>query len=127
MAVLRDQFQIEAVGDKLYVLGGLGSDSKSLSSVECYDPVSNQWTARKPMLNARTEFQTRTVNGKIYAFGGWSSTKQTDQDKIGGLSSLEAYDPAADLWTEKASMSVPRSAFLTETVNGILYAMGGAE
>ena len=127
MAVSRDQFQAQAANGKIYALGGLGADSKSLSSVECYNPTENKWTVKKPMREARTEFQSQTVNGKIYAMGGWSSQKQTDQDKIGGLSSMESYDPTIDLWSPKAPMSVARSAFLTENVNGIIYAMGGVE
>jgi len=54
------------------------------------------------------------VNGILYAVGG-SSQK--------GI--VEAYDPATDSWTTKASMRSIRSGLGVSVVNGLLYAIGG--
>jgi hypothetical protein len=43
------------------------------------------------------------------------------------LSSVEAYDPAADAWEEKADMPTARNCLSTCVVDGIIYAMGGSD
>jgi hypothetical protein len=59
------------------------------------------------------------VNGIIYAIGG--SRGQ------GGaaISTVEAYDPAMDVWTRKASMPSPRHFHSSSVVNGKIYVIGG--
>ena len=68
----------------------------------------------------RSGVETSVVDGIIYAIGG------TDVDWAGAcLSTVEAYDPATDTWTERASMPTPRGTFSTSVVDGIIYAIGG--
>lgn len=38
---------------------------------------------------------------------------------------VEAYDPVANTWTEKASMPTPRRGMTVSVVNGLIYAIGG--
>jgi hypothetical protein len=59
-----------------------------------------------------------SLNGLIYAVGG-------DND-FNVFSSNQAYDPATDTWTIKASMPTPRNFLAVGVVNDILYAIGGA-
>jgi hypothetical protein len=61
---------------------------------------------------------TSVVNGLIYAVGG-----TTNSSSVG---TVEAYDPATDTWTTKASMPTARNGLSTSVVNGILYAVGGS-
>lgn len=39
-----------------------------------YDPVSNTWTKVKPMLNRRCRLGVATLNGKLYACGGYDGS-----------------------------------------------------
>src|SRR5439155_23941703 len=41
------------------------------------------------------------------------------------LATVEAYDPATDTWTTKASMPTARFGLSLTTINGTLYAVGG--
>ena len=50
---------------------------------------------------ARTQMGGAVVNGKIYAIGGWTGNP---------ISTVEAYDPTNDEWTEKASMPTTPSS-----------------
>jgi N-acetylneuraminic acid mutarotase len=73
------------------------------------------WTARQPMLTARAALAAATVNGKLYAIGGW-----------GGENALEEYDPATNVWTSRQSLPTPRHLLTAAVVNGKLYAIGGS-
>jgi N-acetylneuraminic acid mutarotase len=61
------------------------------------------------------------VNGKVYVIGGNRGPGAP------GLSIIEEYDPVTDSWTIKADMPTPRLWLSTCVVDGIIYAIGGAE
>ena len=42
-----------AVGDKLYVFGGIDGDDEDLSTAEVYDPASNSWAQVTSLTSAR--------------------------------------------------------------------------
>ena len=42
-----------SVGDKLYAVGGVDGTDTCLSSAECFDPSTNEWTAVADMSSAR--------------------------------------------------------------------------
>ncbi len=58
------------------------------------------------------------VNGKIYAIGGYT---------IGGdrVASMESYDPAANTWSARASMSGARAGMAAAVINNTIYVVGG--
>ncbi len=72
-----------AVGDKIYVIGGVSlppgstdiavsptTPQISVGTVEEYDPESNTWRERSPMPTPRNHAAIGAVNGKIYVIGG---------------------------------------------------------
>lgn len=79
------------------------------------------WTTLASMSTPRRDLQTEVIGGKIYAMGGENFNNNNNK----ALSSTEVYDPSADTWTTLASMSTPRLAFQTESINGKIYAIGG--
>ena len=110
------------VDGKIYIIGGAigpGQDCmwwSGVSTVEEYDPVTDKWTSKSNMPTARAFLSTSAVNGKIYAFGGFSN---------GLFSTVEEYDPITDKWTKKKDMPTKRCNFASATVNGRIYAIGG--
>ena len=117
-------FATSAVNGKIYLIGGTVWDKwprngRVLSTVEEYDPVTNQWKRRANMRIGRTLLATSAVNGKIYAIGGsvqaWWDRKH-----------LEEFNPAMDTWEKKADMLEPRSGFTANVVDGKIYVIGGA-
>ena len=74
------------------------------------------------MPTARQGLGVAALNGVLYAVGG---------QNVGGPpmihAALEAYDPATNTWTTKASMPTARVYVGVAAINGILYAMGGEE
>ncbi len=54
-----------AIGGKLFVFGGSNGNTY-LSSVECYDPETDQWTNLSQMPTARSFPTAAEINGSIY-------------------------------------------------------------
>ena len=44
---------------------------------------------------------------------------------MGGIPTIEEYDPMTDTWTKKADMPTARFAPATSAVNGFIYVIGG--
>ncbi len=126
-----------AVGDKIYVIGGVsvlpGSGETALGfnvpqasvgTVEEYDPAKNTWRERSPMPTPRNHTTAAVVNGKIYVIGG-----RVGAAFIGlasDISVVEEYDPATDKWSAPRSrMPTARSAIASGAINGRIYVAGG--
>lgn len=117
------------VGDKLYVLGGLGTTTVCTASVEKYDPASGNWTYVAPMPTARSSLAVAELGGMIYAVGGLVTYTN---GSFGYLKTLEIYDPVHDVWVSSVThhstlkaMSEPRMDLAAVAINGLLYAVGG--
>merc|ERR1711924_135715 len=114
------------MGGKLYVAGGYLNDDTgrrlpgTLSSVECYNPLTNSWTTVAPMITAREQPAIAALDGKLYACGGWIQSSRT------ALTSVERYDPLTDAWETVAPMKTARSEFSAAVLDGKLYVAGGA-
>ena len=112
------------VNRKIYAIGGLGPtrfNAKTLPTVEEYDPVADKWAEKADMPTPRYVLSASSVNGKIYAIGGWAGRAK------GTRSTVEEYDLVADTWTQRADMPTRRSALSTSVVNGKIYAIGGGQ
>jgi N-acetylneuraminic acid mutarotase len=105
-----------AIEGKLYVVGGVGPDSKELW---IYDPATDRWDAERAVLPTQREHLTVTVvGGKLYAAGGrW--------DDRGNLAALEIYDPVAGTWTRGPDLPTPRSGLTAGVLDGHIHVTGG--
>jgi N-acetylneuraminic acid mutarotase len=106
------------INGTLYAVGGSccspGHGGSILSTVEAYNPTTNSWTAKAPMLTPRMKFAVGVVNGTLYAVGG-----------AGFIGTVEAYNPTTNAWSMKAPMPSARFLHSVEVVNEILYVVGG--
>ncbi|CAF2802313.1 unnamed protein product [Rotaria sp. Silwood2] len=78
---------------KIYVCGGLQSNTENTNLAEVYDPTTNQWQFIAPMREHRYRPGAAVVNEKIYVCGG--------QDEQPGKyhESVECYSIETDQWT----------------------------
>lgn len=121
MSTSRLAFTVTTLNNSLYALGGQtksGSTYPYLSTLERYDPSTDTWSTKTPMPTERMYLAAATMNGILYAVGGWNGSSPT-------LNVLEAYNFLNDSWTTKAPLPTPRSGLTAAVVNGILYAIGG--
>jgi N-acetylneuraminic acid mutarotase len=124
----RDQFRLAALNGQLYAVGGIdyGDHSAGYSrTVEAYDPATDTWTTKAPMLRTRARLSVAVVNGILYAIGGESVDTLEGIPTAETVRSVEAYDPATDSWTPKASLPLPVTGSAAAVVNGIIYVAGG--
>jgi RNA polymerase sigma factor (sigma-70 family) len=108
------------VNGKIYAIGGSPDDANVLSTVEEYNPATNEWVKKASMPKPRALFGIAVANGKIYVMGGNRILMGKES-----LSTVEEYDPVADIWTTKADMLAPRMRFCACGVNGKIYAIAG--
>jgi len=79
------------------------------------------WTVQAPMPTPRSGFGIGSLNGILYTVGGALPSASPHSSEP----TVEAYDPATNHWTTKASMPTARSGALVADLNGLLYAVGG--
>jgi uncharacterized repeat protein (TIGR01451 family) len=77
---------------------------------------STSWYTLANMPTARSGLASVTLNGKIYAIGGYDGSY---------LSTVEEYDPATNAWGQRTSMPTARAYLAAAVINGKIYAIGG--
>src|SRR5881396_2926876 len=101
MPTARYALGVGEIGGVLYAVGSIKSVGPSIAAtVEAYDPASNTWTTKASMPTARHRLAVGVVNGILYAVGGSGNFGSPAVV----LATVEAYDPATNSWTTKASM-----------------------
>jgi N-acetylneuraminic acid mutarotase len=89
--------------------------------------AENSWTTKAPMHSGRGGAGVATVNGIVYAIGGQHTLNSSNTElKTVIFNAVEAYDPATDIWTEKAPMPTLRSSFGTAVYQNKIYCIGGS-
>jgi N-acetylneuraminic acid mutarotase len=130
MPTERFSFGTVVVNGQVYAIGGSYSKihadqtyySEMTNATEVYDPSTNTWTTKAPMLTARSDFAIVACENKIYAFGGKIPGKEIASSQLTNVT--EAYDPATDTWTTKTSMPKADSDFSANVVDGKIYLIG---
>jgi N-acetylneuraminic acid mutarotase len=137
MPTARADLGVAVVDGKIYAVGGsvlvyqdaLRTESKDVGTNEVYDPATNTWTAKKPMLIPSSGFVTAVYDGKIYCIGGgvtqfYNVSKNNWDVKISkGFN--QVYNPATDTWESKTDMPIPEIGSQVNVVNGKIYLFGG--
>jgi len=110
---------------KIYVFGGVTAGVTGAvwnpSAVDVYDPATDTWETKGPMLTPTCMAGACAVNGKIYLMGGVRGGFLHDP----AISMVEEYDPATDTWTPKNDMPTARSGLSLSAAGGKIYAIGG--
>jgi N-acetylneuraminic acid mutarotase len=128
MPTARNHAAVGAVNGKIYVIGGrvgaafITAASSNISTVEEYDPATDQWgPTRSRMPTARSATAYGVYNGRIYVAGG----EYQDARMAAAYRAVEAYDPAADTWTEMPAMPVQRHGLAGGVLGNRLYLVSG--
>jgi N-acetylneuraminic acid mutarotase len=114
---------------RIYLLGGVVTTGVVNTTVQAYDPSTNQWTVVAPMHTPRAALGAVTApDGRIYAIGGNATSVPDYQNApMAVLRSVEIYDPKTDTWSWGPSLDVARwglSAVLGPA--NTIYAIGGS-
>ena len=118
------------VDGKIYALGGTGwpqlpnHPGPFLSSMEVYNPETNQWRDIGDMPAAKSSHTASVINGKIYVIGGFFRGNGLDMKHF---KTIEIYHPETGRWTQKSDMPVGKSGHTAEAINGKIYIFTGAD
>jgi N-acetylneuraminic acid mutarotase len=109
----------------IYALGGqtFPPTTDALDTNEAYDPYSETWSTREPLLDGRNEFGTALgIDGNIYVIGGGQDYTNYSPPFFG---TTMVYDPLSDSWRLDANMPTPRKELAAVSVGASIYAIGG--
>ena len=121
---------ISVVDGKIYVMGGTGwpqipnHPGPFLSSMEVYNPKTNQWREIGDMPAAKSSHTASVIDGKIYVIGGFFRGNGRD---IKYFKTIEIYHPETGRWTQKPDMPVSKFGHAAEVINGKIYILTGAD
>jgi N-acetylneuraminic acid mutarotase len=103
----------------LFIFGGSTSGTNVVSKVWAYDPAKDLWVARLAMNTARAQARAVVENGIIYVIGGVDSV---DGDR---LTTVEAYNPVSNSWTEEAPLLEGKSGSTVGLLGSTITAADG--
>ena len=116
----------EAIGGKIYVVGGIGPDGTSIASVDVFDPdagANGTWSTAASLDSSRDSAGSAVLGGKLYVFGG--AVRDAGSTVQPRLSSVEMYDPATNTWVDRAPMPTARRTMAVGTLEGRAQLIGG--
>ncbi|XP_051896521.1 kelch-like protein 25 [Pristis pectinata] len=123
----RKEFSACAVGAKVYVSGGRGSENGVSRDVWVYDTAAGEWSKAAPMLVARFGHGSAELLGSLYAVGGHTAVAGVfPASPSVSLKQVERYEPAANAWAMAAPLrdGVSNAAVVSARLR--LYVIGGA-
>lgn len=74
MPTARTSFAGDVINNQILAVGGSDNVSAVLAANERYDPATDTWTSLAPMPTVRAQLGAAAVGGKLYVFGGASTT-----------------------------------------------------
>jgi hypothetical protein len=119
MPIPRFDPTMQAIGDKLYVIGGAVSHGNDATSMMVYDIATAQWSEHAYATPyERAGAASVVIGDRIVLLGG-----RDEYDR--NLPFCDLYDPQIDHWYTCSGMHTPRSDFGLSSVNNRLVAVGG--
>ncbi|XP_068130542.1 kelch repeat and BTB domain-containing protein 8-like [Hyperolius riggenbachi] len=106
-----------ALGNYLYVTGGIMKDGSFSKAFCVYDSVTNDWTELPSMMSPRDNNGFLSFKDKLYAVGG--------ANEDGVLDSMECFDLSKHCWSELSKLPYPLCNFASAQLKGKLYIIGG--
>ena len=120
MKVARYCFHVISRGKFIWALGGQGYDGETLSSIEFYDEIADQWTLSTSMNEKRKFYGAVGFRDNIFVVGGVN-------EKNENLSSAEVFDINTKQFTYIRPMNTPRWGFAAAISGYKLYCCYGME
>lgn len=118
MPTARSAGAAAVIGDLIYVAGGRPPRGQDFA---VYHTVSNTWQTLTNMPTGRNHLAATAINGKVYVAGGRLGAGFTSQM----TAVLEIFDPSTGLWSNGASLPIPRGGVNGIAANGNFFVFGG--
>jgi N-acetylneuraminic acid mutarotase len=125
MITPRTDFTGASLNEKIYIIGGLNNEGKTMNTVEYYDPKTDTWSTASPLPERLDHAAAAVYNGTLYVVGGYA--REGFPGDPNPSDRLYIYNPSNDKWNEGKSMPQGRGALTANFINGTLYAVGGVD
>lgn len=106
-----------AVGDRLFVAGGILRTGSVSAAVHEYDAVLDRWIEQPSMVQPRAMLGLLGCGESLYALGGSNRSALLDSSETLELSTLQ--------WAPGPRLPLPLRAFACAALRGRLYLLGG--
>jgi N-acetylneuraminic acid mutarotase len=110
-------FEAAAVGDDIYVFGGLDERTRASDFSAVLDTTTRRWTALPPLPHVRYAHDVDVLDGKVYVMGGEAGGRY--------VAAVDVFDPVAGTWSRAADMIQPRASLDMVPVGQVIYVLGG--
>lgn len=110
-------FEGVAIGEKIYVFGGLNAQSKASDFSAVLDTSTGRWRKLPPLPTARYAHTVTLHDGRVYVIGG-ESVK-------GAVEEVDIFDPKSETWSTGAPMPKARGSHDTVSAGDLIYVIGG--
>lgn len=121
MPTPRSEVAAAALGNRIYVAGGISPSPRIVDAFEVYDVASNRWEKLTALPEPVHHAGAAALNGKVYIIGGFGGSLLSWQPK----DHVWEYDPSAGRWRDRARLPTPRGALAAAVLQGRIYAIGG--
>ena len=118
MLSTRCYFQTAQIGGKIYLLGGIDSNSTTLQSTEIFDPVSQKCSPGPELPIPLSSFAAVTINQQLYIMGGLDENSEL-------VGTMYMFDSGLQTWSIKSPLPEPRYLMSASVINGNIFVTGG--
>jgi len=119
MPTPRTDVAAAAIGNMIYVVGGVDGFARSVSTVEAFDMSNNSWVEVEDLPEALHHVALAVYNNKLYTMGGLEGLSQTPS------SSVYMFDPDVGSWKKMNSMLSAVGASAAVVHHGQIHVLGG--
>ncbi len=110
-------FEAAAIGDDIFLFGGLDRRSEASSFSAVLDTSSGQWRRLPPLPVPRYSHTVTFHDGLIYVIGGEGGN--------GPVEVIDIFDPDTEKWSTGAAMPKARGSHDAVSAGGVIYVLGG--
>ncbi|XP_023806543.1 kelch-like protein 6 [Oryzias latipes] len=107
------EFACVTFHNEVYISGG----KETQHDVWKYNGALDKWIQVEPLSVGRWRHKMAVQNGKVYVLGGFDGTQR--------LTSVEAYDPFHNRWTQATPLAIGVSSFAAANFDRWIYVIGG--
>jgi N-acetylneuraminic acid mutarotase len=106
------------INDSIFVFGGSTAIGGGVTTVhQCYDPVSDSWTSKTSMFQARYALGGLAYENRAYAIGGY--------DYYNYRTEVEVFTPLLNSWSYETPIQYARQSVAVGLVGNKIYVIGG--
>ncbi len=110
-------FEGVAVGDQVYLFGGLDADAEASDFSYSFDTTTGRWRKLPPLPHPRYAHTVTLHDGRIYVIGG--------EETAGPIAEVDVFDPRTRTWSQGAPMPQARGSHDSVAAGGVIYVLGG--